>query len=187
MIAPTGQRLSFAGESARAFALDFCFFEICDAVIRERRFAADRRQLIFTSLVSFNCKCLFGLVQRPYWLIIVILECETPGRLSAVARVDPKLRVVAIVSNIEAGDSAIARVARGNKVPPMITVGGRTRHGDCAGTGVSNGAACLALQKRSICNSSTNPSTNASYVSSLMCKSLAINEPGWRNWQTRQT
>src|SRR5207302_4274370 len=96
MIAPTGQRLSFAGESARAFALDFCFFEICDAVIRERRFAADRRQLIFTSLVSFNCKCLFGLVQRPYWLIIVILECETPGRLPAVSRVDSKLRVFSI-------------------------------------------------------------------------------------------
>jgi hypothetical protein len=104
--------------------------------------------------------------------IIIVFEGETARCLFAVTGVCPKLSVIPTPSNIEAGDSPIAGIARGNKLRPMTSEAG---HSVCEGF--------FALRERSLSSSSTNPS----YVSGVMCNSLVINRPGWRNWQTRQT
>jgi hypothetical protein len=81
------------------------------------------------------------------------------------------LGVEPVASNIEPGDSPIARIPGGNKLRAVI-IGHSTR--GAVSTGV--GSDFVAFQSRSQLNSSTNSSTNAFYASSVKRKCLVIND-----------
>jgi hypothetical protein len=49
-----------------------------------------------------------------------IVERKTARRLFAIPKIDPKLCVIAAVSDTKPGHSAIARIDRGDKLRPMI-------------------------------------------------------------------
>src|SRR5439155_23203058 len=52
--------------------------------------------------------------------IVAIPKWKPARGFLSVAQIDPKLRVKAAAANVEAGDSAIERIARGDKLRSMI-------------------------------------------------------------------
>jgi hypothetical protein len=70
---------------------------------------------------------------RAHRLIVAIPKWKSARRLFPVAEIDPKLGVKAAAAKVEAGDSAIARIARGDKLGPMIGRG-KIWIGHCART-----------------------------------------------------
>jgi hypothetical protein len=171
VIRPTRQRLAFSIQCSGAFPLNFGFVEIPHAIIAKEGLVPDCRQSIFSSLVSLNLKRFTRGSNGLDRLLVLIEKRKTTARLFAVSEINPKLGVKAAPSNLEPGDSPIARVPCGNKLGAMIS-GHSTR--EPVSTGVRGDF--VALKGASLLNSSTNSSTNAFYVSSLMRKCLIIND-----------
>jgi hypothetical protein len=154
IIGPAGQGFTLPCESTGTFALHFGFFKISRAIIPEDRFTANGGELTFSSLVSLNFERFAGSRDILHWLIVGIAKWKTARRFLSVATLNPKLSIIAIPSNIEAGDSAVARIARGNKLGPMVT-----RHSTREAVSTGAMADFVALKSASLPNSSTNSST----------------------------
>lgn len=77
-----------------------------------------RRQGALPSLVALRLERLFRGGQRPEGLVVGIDQRKSPRSFLAVG-LNPKLIIIAIVAEVETGDSPIAGITGGRKLGPM--------------------------------------------------------------------
>ena len=171
IITPAGEGLLLAGECSGAFALHFGLLKINRAIIAKERLVTAGWQFVLAALMAFNLERFARGGDVLNRLIVGIAKWKATRGLLSVSSVDPKLGIVTVAPDVEAGDSPIARIPSGNKLAAMIT-GHSTR--EVLSTGAGNDF--VAFLGRSKLNSSTNSSTDAFYASSVKRKSFVIND-----------
>ncbi len=179
MRAPARERLPLILDRPWAFAQDSRLGQVRITVGIEERFSAERRQRLFSAIISLPFQCFLRLLEVAHRDVLGIRQHEPPRGLATVATVDPELAVEPPVALMEGRHATIARVTYGSKLAAMIYRGSQRLR-----KGIGRSRHCNVFQDRTLAQSLAQAMKSYTYLFISSCKSTM---PGWRNWQTRQT